>query len=166
MCLLGFQTSEGCGPLRLVVSFIFHQALLLLHAAKPYRCVNFSNQYFRIWTPCTTSILKRLQYSRGIGQVVLLCFGYLPSLPVALKHHDNEMFVDSRITAVEKSVTEIQCTERKLHLSVEKVEAQIQSFQKSVESFLPRFDTMASESPNTSPQRHKCHLLCYDFYYQ
>ena len=62
------------------------------------------------------------------------------------------MFVDSRIIAVKKSVTEIQCTERKLHKSLEKVEAQIKFFQKTVESFLPTFDTMSSELPNASPK--------------
>ena len=56
------------GPLCLVIPYIFHQAL---HAAKPYRCVNFSNQHFpqAVLLYATTLVLKCLRYSRGIGQV-------------------------------------------------------------------------------------------------
>ena len=69
MCLFGFWQVH-VGPLCLVVSFIFHQAVLL-HAAKLYRCINFSNQHFSqaVYLDATTSILQRLHYSRSIGQV-------------------------------------------------------------------------------------------------
>jgi len=62
------------------------------------------------------------------NNVVFTCFGCLQVLLVALKHYDNEIFVNSRITTIEQSVTEIQCSKCKLHKSVEKVETQIKSF--------------------------------------
>jgi len=64
------------GSLCLVVPFIFYYTLLYLHAAKPYRSVSFSNQYlpWAVYLDTTTSILKRLLYSRGIGQVQVWYF--------------------------------------------------------------------------------------------
>jgi len=47
-----------------------------LHAAKPYPCVNYSNQHFpwAVYLEATISILKWLCYSRDIGQVRIRCF--------------------------------------------------------------------------------------------
>ena len=66
-------------------------------------------------------------------------------VPFALKHYDSKVFVNSKITAVEKLVTEIQCSEQKLHESVEKVETQMKSFQKSIESLLNEHTTHLSK---------------------
>ena len=54
----------------------FHLPIsILLHAGKPHRCVKFSNQDFplAVYLDATTSILKCLHYSRGIGQVKIEC---------------------------------------------------------------------------------------------
>jgi len=56
----------------------------------------------------------RLHYSKEqckvlseIGNnVVFMCFGCLQVLPVALEHYENTIFVDSRITTIEQSVTD------------------------------------------------------------
>ena len=69
MCLLGFGASAPC--------YCFYLPLgSSLHAAKPYQCVNFSNQHWSwaVYLDATTSILKRLCYSRGIGQVQVRYF--------------------------------------------------------------------------------------------
>ena len=66
-------------------------------------------------------------------------------VPVALRHYDNQVLVESRITAVETSVTEIQCSERKLYESVKSVESQIESFQKSIKSLLNEHTTQLSK---------------------
>jgi len=76
-----------------------------------------------------------------------MCFGCLQVLPVVLKHYDNELFVDSRIATIEQSFTEIQCSVRKLHESEEKIETQIKSSQKSIESLLNEHTTHLSKIP-------------------
>jgi len=81
------------------------------------------------------------------SNVIFMCSGCLPTLPIAIKHYENEIFVDSRITAIEQSVTEIQCSERKLHESVEKVETKIESFQKSIESLLNEHTSSQPKTP-------------------
>ena len=68
--------------------------------------------------------------------IVFFCSSCIQVVPVALRHYDNQVLVESRITAVKTSVTEIQCSERKLHESVKSVESQIESFQKSIKSLL------------------------------
>ena len=70
-----FWGSDKCGALHLIILFIFHQTLLI-HAAKPYQHVNFSNQHFcwAVYPDTTTSILKCLCYSRGIGKVQIRYF--------------------------------------------------------------------------------------------
>jgi len=73
---------------------------------------------------------------------------------IALKYFDNQTLVESKITAVEKSATEVQCSERKLHETVHKVKAQFDHFQKSVESLLKEHRTTLTEITtvnNTNP---------------
>ena len=64
-----FGIPKSVGSLHLVFPFIFHY-VFLIHAAKPYWCVNFSNKHFpwAVYLDATTSVLKHLHYSRGIGQ--------------------------------------------------------------------------------------------------
>jgi len=74
MSLLGFQWVWGLwASLFLLYS---NRLFFLLHAAKPYQCVNFSNQHFplAVYLDATTSILKYLCYSRGTGQVHMRYF--------------------------------------------------------------------------------------------
>jgi len=79
--------------------------------------------------------------SEVTSNVVFFCYTCLEALPTALKYFDNQALVESKITAVEKSVTEVQCSERKLHDTVNRVEAQFNHFQKSVESLLTEHRT-------------------------
>jgi len=92
--------------------------------------------------------------SEVTSNVVFFCKTCLEALPVALKYFDNQALVESKITAVEKSVTEVQCSECKLHEAVHKVEAQFDHFQKSVESLLKEHKTTLTEITtvnNTNP---------------
>ena len=69
MCLFGVPTSVG--PLHLVVSFIFYQALL--HAAKPYWCINFPIKLtLSSASRCHNINFKAL--ALGIGQVQIQYF--------------------------------------------------------------------------------------------
>ena len=77
--------------------------------------------------------------------IVFFCSSCIQVVPVALRHYDNQVLVESRITAVETSVIEIQCSERKLHESVKSVESQIESFQKSIKSLLNEHTTQLSK---------------------
>jgi len=46
--------------------------------------------------------------------VIMLCSCVLGTCKFSLKHYDNEIFVDSRITTIEQLVTQIQCSVCKL----------------------------------------------------
>ena len=72
------------------------------------------------------------------SNIVFFCYNCLQALPTALQYFENQALVESKITAVEKSVTEVQCSECKLHDTVNRVEAQFDHFQKSVESLTKR----------------------------
>ena len=66
--------------------------------------------------------------------------------------------VESKITTVEKSVTEVQCSERKLHDTVNRVEDQFKHFQKSIEFLLKEHKTSLTEIPTvniTIPSVHE-----------
>jgi len=63
-------------------------------------------------------------------------------VPIA---YDNQVLVESRITAVETSITKIQCSERKLHKTVKSIESQIKAFQNSIKSLLYKHTTQLSK---------------------
>ena len=71
MCLLWFQWVRGLCALLCLLS-----SILLLCAAKPYQCLNFSNQHFpsAVYLDATTSVLKCSRYSRGIRQLQMQYF--------------------------------------------------------------------------------------------
>ena len=77
--------------------------------------------------------------------IVFFCSSCIQVVPVALRHYDNQVLVESRITAVETFVIEIQCSERKLHETVKSVESQIESFQKSIKLLLNEHTTQLSK---------------------
>jgi len=80
-------------------------------------------------------------------QILYFCSSCIQVLPIALRHYDNQVLVESRITAVKTSVTEIQCSERKLHESVKSTESQIEAFQNSVKSLLNEHTNKLSKVP-------------------
>ena len=79
------------------------------------------------------------------NNIVFFCDTCLQALHTALKYYDNQAYVESKITTIEKSVTEVQCCERKLNDTVNKVEAQFDHFRKSVESLIKEHKTSLSE---------------------
>ena len=80
---------------------------------------------------------------------MFFCSSCIEVVPIALRHYDNQVLVESRITAVETSVTEIQCSERKLHDTVKSVETQIEAFQNSIKSLLNDHTTKLSKVPTS-----------------
>ena len=70
MCLLRFRQVWG------LCALLFLSSSIRLFAAKPYQCVSFSNQHFpwAVYLDTMKSILKRLHYSKGIGQVQVQYF--------------------------------------------------------------------------------------------
>ena len=52
--------------------------------------------------------------------------------PVALRHCDSESILDSKVTTLEKSVSEIQHTESKLCEIMKSVEIQLEKHQKAI----------------------------------
>jgi len=60
----------------------------------------------------------------------------LQQLPIALKQHDTQAYIDSKFAILEKSLPEIQQAEKKLSDSVHGVELQFEKHQKSIVSLL------------------------------
>ena len=80
--------------------------------------------------------------------VVFFCNTCLQALPTALKYYDNQALVESKVTTIKKSVTEIQCSERKLCDTATRVETQFDSLRKSLESLLTEHKTsLTQKSP-------------------
>ena len=77
--------------------------------------------------------------------VMFFCCSCIEVVPFALWHYDNQVLVESRITAIETSVTEIQCSERKLHETVKSVESQIDAFHNSIKLLLNNYTTLLSK---------------------
>jgi len=75
---------------------------------------------------------------------MFFCSSCVEVVPIALRHYDNQVVVESKITAVKTSVTEIRCSEHKLH---ETVKPQIDVFQNSIKSLLNKHTTQLSKVP-------------------
>ena len=64
-------------------------------------------------SPDECSVIAKLQ----IPNIVFFCSSCIPVIPTALRHYDNQSFLESKISTLEKSVYEINHTETKTCLS-------------------------------------------------
>ena len=128
------------------------------------------NHLYRIVLVHIIHTTKHLQVARcnaianlSTPNIVFFCSSCIQVVPVAVRHYDNQVLVESRITAVE---TSIQCSERKLHETVKSVESQIESFQKSIKSLLNEHTTQLSKvstSVNAVPPNLQSKFQCLYF---
>jgi len=68
----------------------------------------------------------------AIANIVFFCIPCLQQLPIALKQHDTQAYIDSKFSILEKSLSQIQQAEKKLSDSVCSVELQFENHQKSL----------------------------------
>ena len=74
--------------------------------------------------------------SNVVTNIVFFCTSCLKMLPVALKCFDCQSVIDSKVTSIDKSLLEIQQSEKRLCELINKVETQLADHHKSMDSML------------------------------
>ena len=80
--------------------------------------------------------------------IVFFCSSCIQVFPIALRCYDNHSIIDSKVSTLEKSVSEIQLTESKLNEIMKNVESQLEKHQKAITTLIN--DHKAAPGSNTS----------------
>ena len=74
--------------------------------------------------------------SLNTPNIVFFCSSCIQVFPVALRCYDSQPDIDSKVSTLEKSVSEIQLTESKLNEIMKNVETQLEKHQKAISSLI------------------------------
>ena len=88
--------------------------------------------------------------SSVVSNVVFFCTPCLQLLPVALKYYDCQSYIDSKVATIDKSLSEIQLSEKRLCELVNKVETHLAEHHKSMDTMFADHVSKASDPTNVS----------------
>jgi len=94
------------------------------------------------------SVIAKLQ----VPNILFFCSSCIQAIPVAMHCYDSQSFLDSKVSTLEKSLSEIQKTESKLCEIVKNVESQLEKHQKAITTlFNDQKSVQNSDVPNPVP---------------
>ena len=87
-----------------------------------------------------------------VSNIVFFCTPCLQMLPVALKYHECQSYMDSKVSCIDKFLSEIQQCEKRLCELATKVESELAEHHKSMDTMLSDHVTTNVSAPIITPE--------------